>query len=121
MPRVSVIIPTYERRGFLDEALASVVSQTFTDREVIVVEDGSRMVEETLGKYGDRVRRVWQTNQGAGTARNTGAGIAQGEWLAFLDDDIWLPTKGPGGSRGARTSACRRGLRDGHGGESCAA
>jgi glycosyltransferase involved in cell wall biosynthesis len=61
VPRVSVIIPTYQRRGFLDEALASVFSQTFADLEVIVVEDGSRTAGETLGKYGDRVRYVWQT------------------------------------------------------------
>ena len=61
MPRVSVIIPTYQRRGFLDEALASVFSQTFADLEVIVVEDGSRTAGETLGKSGDRVRYVWQT------------------------------------------------------------
>jgi glycosyltransferase involved in cell wall biosynthesis len=94
VPRVSVIIPTYQRCGLLDEALASVFSQTFADLEVIVVEDGSRTAGETLGKYGDRVRYVWQTNQGAGAARNTGAGMAQGEWLAFLDDDdLWLPTK----------------------------
>ena len=93
-PLVSVIIPTYRRAAFLAETLESVVAQTFTDYEVIVVEDGSHDAPDALLPYGDRITYLWQPNQGVGVARNTGAAKARGRWLAFLDDDdLWAPEK----------------------------
>lgn len=93
MPRFSVIIPTYNRLELLREALASVWAQTFTDYEVIVVEDGSSDgTWEYLQSLGSRVRAFRQQNAGPGAARNLGAKHATGEYLAFLDsDDLWLP------------------------------
>jgi glycosyltransferase involved in cell wall biosynthesis len=93
-PLISVVVPTYERTAFIGDTLDSVLTQTFTDYEVIVVEDGSRTIAEVIGKYRDRVDYVWQENQGVGAARNAGAARARGEWLAFVDDDdLWLPEK----------------------------
>ncbi|HMF56232.1 MAG TPA: glycosyltransferase family A protein [Pyrinomonadaceae bacterium] len=92
--KVSVIIPLYNKAGYVLRALRSISAQTFTEFEVIVVDDGStddgaRVVAE----YEDaRVRLVSQTNAGPGAARNRGAAEARGEFLAFLDaDDEWLP------------------------------
>jgi glycosyltransferase involved in cell wall biosynthesis len=93
MPYFSVIIPTYNRTALLREALDSVFAQTFTDYEVIVVDDGS--TDDTLqmlAGYGNRVRIFQQSNQGPGAARNLGAKHAAGDYLAFLDsDDLWFP------------------------------
>lgn len=94
-PRVSVIVPLYNKAPFVRRALDSIAAQTFADFEAIVVDDGStdggaRVVAE----YGDvRFRLVAQRNAGPGAARNHGAREARGEFLAFLDaDDEWLPT-----------------------------
>jgi glycosyltransferase involved in cell wall biosynthesis len=93
-PRVSVLVTAYRRPAFLAEAIESVLAQTFTDFEVIVLEDGSHDGEAIARSYGDRVRYVWQPNQGLAAARNAAAAMADGEWLAFLDDDDrWLPEK----------------------------
>jgi GT2 family glycosyltransferase len=93
MPLFSVIIPTYNRAALLREALASVFAQTFTDYEIIVVDDGS--TDETRGELqalSSRVRAYHQKNAGPGLARNLGAKHAAGEYLAFLDsDDLWYP------------------------------
>jgi len=97
MPIVSVVIPAYEARDVLPRAVESVRSQTLTDIEVIVVEDGS--VEDASayveGLDDDRVRYVaHETNRGASAARNTGLAHATGRYVAFLDaDDEWRPTK----------------------------
>lgn len=93
MPRFSVIIPTYNRCELLQEALASVWAQTFTDYEVIVVDDGSTDgTWEYLQSLGSRVRAFGQQNAGPGAARNLAAQHASGDYLAFLDsDDLWLP------------------------------
>ena len=96
MPRVSVIIPTYNRKDYVQEAIDSVLAQTFTDYEIIVVDDGSTdgTGEVLQAKYGDRIRYVWQENQGESVARNRGIEMAQGEYIALLDsDDLWLPEK----------------------------
>ncbi len=93
MARVSVIIPTYNRRDYVQEAIDSVMAQTFTDYEVIVVDDGSDDgTGEILRKrYGNRIRYEWQRNQGESVARNHGIALAQGDFVAFLDsDDLWL-------------------------------
>lgn len=102
-PLVSIIIPTYKRSVFLDRALASVYAQTYTNWEIIVVDDNddcSSYREETetvVSAYRDdpRVRYIkHRENRGAATARNTGIRETRGEFVAFLDDDDqWLPEK----------------------------
>ena len=95
-PRVSVVIPTYNRAVGVQKAIESVLAQTITNFEVIVVDDGS---SDDTGKvlrevFGDRIRYYVQTNQGASVARNTGIDQALGEWIAFLDsDDLWEKDK----------------------------
>jgi glycosyltransferase involved in cell wall biosynthesis len=91
-PKVSVVIPTYNRLAQVRKCIESVLAQTVTDLEVIVVDDGS---SDDTGKvlegiYGDRIRYYFQTNQGVSVARNKGIAEARGEWIAFLDsDDLW--------------------------------
>lgn len=95
-PLVSVVIPTYNRAGLIDRSLESAFAQTYDNLEVIVVDDGSTdNTEEVLpSTWGDRIRYHRQENQGAGAARNTGIGLAQGEFVAFLDsDDEWSRDK----------------------------
>lgn len=95
MPRVSVIIPTFNLAQYLGQAVESVLSQTYDDLELIVVDDGSTdQTHELVGRFGDRVRYLYQANQGVASARNAGIKAASGEFLAFLDaDDVWLPEK----------------------------
>ncbi len=91
-----MIIPTYNRRDLLPRALDSVLAQTRSVDEIIVIDDGSTDgTDEMLrARYGDRVRYVWQPNAGVSAARNHGLRLAQGRYLALLDsDDLWLPTK----------------------------
>jgi hypothetical protein len=92
--RVSIVIPLYNKAPYVRRALDSIRAQTFSDFEVIVVDDGStdegaRIIES----YPDaRFRLVTQPNAGPGPARNRGMAEAQGEFIAFLDaDDEWLP------------------------------
>jgi glycosyltransferase involved in cell wall biosynthesis len=95
-PKVSVVIPTYNRAANVRKGIESVLAQTFTDFEVIVVDDGSSDdTGKILGQiFGDRIRYYTQTNQGASVARNKGIEEARGEWIAFLDsDDLWEPDK----------------------------
>ncbi len=94
-PKVSVIIPAYKISPFVRETLDSVFSQTFTDFEAIIVNDGSpdtAELERELEPFSDRIVYAVQANLGASQARNSAICLARGEWLAFLDgDDIWLP------------------------------
>jgi glycosyltransferase involved in cell wall biosynthesis len=95
-PKVSVVIPTYERAGKVQKTIESALAQTFSDYEVIVVDDGSTDGTGQLlaEKYGDRIRYYYQVNQGVSVARNRGVEEARGEWIAFLDsDDLWEPEK----------------------------
>ena len=92
---VSAIIPTYNNAAFLPEAIDSVISQTYPNIEIIIVNDGSTdNTNEVLRKYLDRIIYIEQENAGPASARNTGIHQARGEYIAFLDaDDIWMPTK----------------------------
>ena len=95
-PKVSVIIPTYNRATKVGKTIESVLAQTVTDLEVIVVDDGSSDgTEKVLAEtFGDRIRYFAQANQGVSTARNKGIAEARGDWLAFLDsDDVWEKDK----------------------------
>ncbi len=96
MVRVSVIVPTFNRREMVREAVASVLAQTVADFELIVVDDGSEdgTAECLEREFGGRLRLIRTPNRGVAAARNTGAGAARGEHLAFLDsDDLWQPRK----------------------------
>ena len=97
MPRVSVVIPTYNRVDVLPRAISSVLDQTMEDFELIVVDDGSTDdTQSYIGSIDDsRIRSIAHgTNQGANAARNTGIDAANGSYVAFLDsDDEWKPTK----------------------------
>jgi GT2 family glycosyltransferase len=92
-PLFSVIIPTYDRLELLIRAIDSVRRQSFPDYEIIVVDDGSRDgTREWLVANQGWLIGIWQSNKGPGAARNAGAQIANGEYLAFLDsDDLWFP------------------------------
>jgi glycosyltransferase involved in cell wall biosynthesis len=95
MPTVSVIIPTYNRVSMVREAVQSVLEQTYTDYEIIVVDDGS--TDNTKGVVtglSERIVYVYQPNHGRSNARNHGMSMAKGKYIAFLDsDDLFLPTK----------------------------
>ncbi len=95
MPAVSIIIPSYNHGRFLPQALKSVLSQSFSDFEVIVVDDGSTDdTSEIISDYLDRVKYRYQVNQGPSASRNHGMREATGEYLMFLDaDDVLLPGK----------------------------
>lgn len=95
-PRVSVIIPTYNRGHFIGDAIASVLSQDFADFELIVVDDGSTdQTEAAVLKFSDaRVIYVRQENSGRSHARNRALALSRGGYIAFLDsDDMYLPGK----------------------------
>jgi len=90
-PFVSVVITTYNQESFIEATIQSVLDQTYTNREILVVDDGSTdSTPARLAAFGDRIRSVRQTNHGVAESRNTGVRHARGELLAFLDgDDIW--------------------------------
>jgi glycosyltransferase involved in cell wall biosynthesis len=94
-PKVSVVIPTYNRASYIGEAIQSVLNQTYQDFELIVVDDGSTDNTGTaLDQFGERIRVLYQQNSGVSVARNKGTFAARGEWVAFLDsDDEWEPEK----------------------------
>jgi glycosyltransferase involved in cell wall biosynthesis len=92
---VSVIVPTYNYAHFVTEAVDSALAQGYPQHEIIVVDDGSTDdTRAALARYGDRVRYLYQANQGLSAARNTGIRAAEGEYVALLDaDDAWHPRK----------------------------
>jgi len=92
--KVSVIIPTYNRAKFLEEAINSVLNQTYKDFEIIVVDDGSTdNTKEIIRKFGEIIY-IYQKNKGVSSARNKGIKMSRGEYIAFLDsDDLWLKRK----------------------------
>lgn len=92
---VSVVIPVYNGARYLEETLNSVLAQSYQPLEVIVVDDGSSDgTSDLLLRFGDRITRITQDNQGQAAARNRGIAAARGEYIAFLDaDDLWHANK----------------------------
>ena len=93
--KISVIIPTYNRRHTLERAIDSVLSQTFKPFEIIIVDDGSEdgtrnWVQEAYPS----IKYIYQPNNGVSSARNKGIRSSRGSWIALLDsDDEWMPEK----------------------------
>ena len=94
-PKISVVIPCYNYGRFLHDAICSVLRQELEAFEIIVVDDGSSdNTSEVAAAFGDRVGYIRTSNSGVSSARNLGASVATGDWVAFLDaDDCWLPSK----------------------------
>ncbi len=95
MPLVTVVIPTYNTARYLREAIDSVLAQTYSPVELVVVDDGSTDETPALVRaYANRLRYHRQENRGFANALNTGIRLAHGEWIAWLSaDDAFLPPK----------------------------
>jgi hypothetical protein len=93
MPRVSVIVPVFNAARTIEQAIDSVCAQTFTDLEIVVVDDGSTDGSvEILRRHGHATKIVEQKNRGPSAARNLGIANSSGEYVGFLDaDDWWKP------------------------------
>jgi glycosyltransferase involved in cell wall biosynthesis len=96
-PLVSIVIPTYNHAHFLEYALQSVLDQTYTNWEVIIIDNHSQDdTDEVVGRFeNSKVKLLKIHNNGViAASRNMGVNVAKGEWIAFLDsDDRWTPNK----------------------------
>ena len=95
LKKISVIIPNYNYARFLDQAIQSVLKQTYGNLELIVVNNGSTDNSlKVVEKYGSQILLIDQANLGQSGARNSGLSVAKGDLVAFLDaDDFWEPNK----------------------------
>ena len=92
---VSIIIPTHNCGKYIKESIESVLNQTYRNFELIIVDDGSTdNTSDVLRSYENKIKYIYQKNQGTCKARNVGLNTAKGEYIAFLDaDDRWNPFK----------------------------
>ncbi len=91
MPTVSICIPTYNRKGYLRQALDSVIAQTYKDFEIIMVDDGSTDgTEEMVKNTGYNIRYYWQENKGEAAACNKLIKLAEGQYISFVHSDDLL-------------------------------
>lgn len=96
MPKVSVIVPTYNRAECLSTSINSILNQTFQDFEIIVVDDASQdQTPDVLRHFStERVKYILhERNKGGSATRNTGIANSLSDFIAFLDDDEWFPDK----------------------------
>ena len=94
MPKVSIIVPVYKAEQYLHRCVDSILSQSFIDWELILVDDGSPdrsgAICDEYAQKDDRIRVIHKENGGISSARNIGINNAQGEWLTFVDSDDWI-------------------------------
>ena len=94
MPRISVIVPVYNAAAYLQQTIEVIQAQTFSDYELILVNDGSTdrsgMICEEFARQDARIKVIQKENEGAGPTRNAGLAIAGGEYVAFPDADDWV-------------------------------
>ena len=93
-PTLSIIIPVYKVEKYLPTCIESILAQSFTDFELLLIDDGSpdssgKICDEYASKD-NRIRSIHKTNAGVSAARNTGLEYAKGEWITFVDSDDWL-------------------------------
>ena len=93
--KISVIIPTFNRKKTLGRAIQSVSNQSLSPFEILIIDDGSNDGTKEWAKESFQdIKYIYQNNQGVSSARNKGIKYAYGDWVAFLDsDDEWLPNK----------------------------
>lgn len=97
MPKISVIVPVYNKEQYIERTINSILSQTFRDFELIIINDGSTDFSEDIilkmAQYDMRIEYIKQINKGVSAARNTGIQLSKGKYITFLDsDDDYLPT-----------------------------
>ena len=94
MPKISFIVPVYNVEDYLEQCIDSILNQTFTDFECILIDDGSTdkcpLLCDEYAKTDERIKVIHQKNSGVSAARNTGIEVAKGEWVYFVDSDDWL-------------------------------
>ena len=92
-PLVTIVIPCFRQSTFFSKSIDSALAVSYPAVEIIVINDGSDdNTDEVARAYGDRIRYLYQTNQGQAAARNAGISIANGKYLLFLDaDDLLHP------------------------------
>lgn len=94
MPKVSIIVPVYNTEKYISRCIESILSQTFEDIEIIIVDDGSTdgcgAICDKFALRDERVRVVHQKNSGVSVARNVGIELSSGEWIGFVDSDDWI-------------------------------
>lgn len=94
MEKVSIIIPIYNVEKYLEKCLKSVIRQTYSNTEILLIDDGSTdlsaKISDEYQKRDDRIRVFHKKNGGVSSARNLGIEKAKGEWLTFVDPDDWL-------------------------------
>ena len=96
MPKITAILPTWNRAEWLEKSIQSVLDQTFGDFELVVVDDASTdYTAEIIERYSGKIRTiVFSENRGVSAARNAAISTSDSEWIAFLDsDDFWHPDK----------------------------
>ena len=94
LPCISIVIPTYNAGKYIEECLKSIINQTYSNFEVIIVNDGStdntRDICEKYAKIDDRIKLINTENRGAGSARNTGLKETRGKYISFIDSDDYI-------------------------------
>ena len=96
--RFSVVVPLYNKEQYIERTLQSILSQTYRDYEIIVIDDGSNdgsysKAESILKQYSKSSIIFKQQNSGVGSARNKGVELSRGEYICFLDSDDWWEPK----------------------------
>ena len=94
MPKLSIIVCTYNRENTLEKCINSILNQTFSDFELIIVDDGStdnsNKIYEKYKAFDNRVRVIFKENSGLGDARNIGLDNSTGEYIGFVDSDDYI-------------------------------
>lgn len=94
MSKVSIVIPIYNVEKYLDRCIESIKSQTYTDLEIILIDDGSKdssgAICDEHAKYDNRIKVIHKENGGVSAARNTGLSVADGEYIMFVDSDDYI-------------------------------
>ena len=94
IPQISIVVPVYNVEKYLERCIDSILAQTFTDFELLLINDGSKdssgLICDKYAEKDSRIRVFHKENEGVSRARNLGISNARGRWLCFIDSDDWV-------------------------------